>query len=93
MAFLNEGLSTAIQYISTNLRFIFPVPEAAHLRAGTGCREQRLKQLELLCHLLGTASFDIAARTGSRTSPPCSATDIFDKELVPLLLTAIDVQY
>lgn len=51
MAFLNKALCT---YFSTNLRFIFPVPAAAHLRAGMGCREQRLEQLELLCHLLGT---------------------------------------
>lgn len=90
MAFLSKGLCT---YFSRNLRLIFAVPEAAHLRAGRGCREQRLKQLELLCHLLGAASFDIAAHMGSRASPPCLATEVFDKELVPLLLPASDVKY
>lgn len=66
MAFLNKGLST---HSSTNLRFVFPVPEAAHLRPGTGCREQGLEQLELLCHPLGTAS-DIAAGTGIEPALP-----------------------
>lgn len=37
MAFLSKGLCT---YFSRNLRFIFAVPQAAHLRAGRGCREQ-----------------------------------------------------
>lgn len=64
-----------------------------HTWGQVGAAESRLKLLEFLCHLLGASSFDIAAHMGSRASPPCLATDIFDKELVLLLLPASDVKY